>query len=413
MWGCIRPSCTVSSQMAESSLLKQEKKQHIPLSVPCIRGNEWLYLKDCLDSGWVSSAGTYVDKFEKEIARRVGIPHAVATCSGTAALHVALMISGIQPSDEVIVPTLTFIAPINSVRYVQANPIFMDCDTYLNIDPIKTKSFIEEKCSFDGRTLKNKKTGATIRAIIVVHILGNPVDIEPFVDLSKKYRLTLIEDAAEALGSFYTSNNLKGKYAGSIGTFGCFSFNGNKVVTSGGGGMITTDSGKSAEIAKYLTTQAKDDAELFLHHNVGYNYRLTNLEAAVGLAQLEQLDNFVQTKRSHFLNYKKMLANIDGISFLPEPSYGRSNYWLITVQVNEKKFGLSAAKLRNALRKSNIESRLMWTLNHEQKPYRKYESYQITRAYQVHSECLSLPSSVGLEEKQIKYICEAIKQVAK
>lgn len=395
------------------NLLNPKNIQTIPLSVPHVDGNEWTYVKDCLDSGWVSSAGHYVTKFEEAIARYTGTPHAVATSSGTAALHIALALSGVQTSDEVIVPTLTFIAPINAVRYLNANPIFMDCDLHLNIDPVKTADFLEKECFFNGVRLKNNKTGATIRGIILVHTLGNPVNIKPFLDLSKKYRLTLIEDAAESLGSFYSTDNLKGKQTGSVGHFGCFSFNGNKIITSGGGGMIAVQSKDIADEAKYLTTQAKDDAELFLHHHVGFNYRLTNLEAAVGLAQLEQLDNYLQMKRRNYALYKNLLDSIDGITLISEPDYAHSNQWLHTIKIDIKKFGCSATDLGQELHKSRIETRPLWFPNHLQRPYQNCQSYKIENAIKFHSQCLSLPSSVSLNENQIKYVCDVIKQAAK
>lgn len=397
----------------KQNLLNPETTHTIPLSVPRIEGNEWTYVKDCLDSGWVSSAGQYVTKFEEAIARYVGTPYAVATSSGTAALHVAVMMADVQAGDEVIVPTLTFIAPINVVRYANATPVFMDCDSFLNIDPVKTADFFEKKCSFDGARLKNSKSGALIKAIILVHVLGNPVNVQPFLELSKKYKLTLIEDAAESLGSFYSTGDLKGKQTGSVGHFGCFSFNGNKIITSGGGGMIALRAKDAANEAKYLTTQAKDDPELFLHHHVGFNYRLTNLEAAVGLAQLEQLNNHLQMKRRNFALYQNLLDGVHGLTLIPEPTYAQSNQWLHTVEIDEQKFGSSAADLGQKLHASGIDNRPLWFPNHLQQPYKNCQSYKIENATKFHSRCLSLPSSVNLSENQIKYVCNAIKRVAR
>ncbi|RZB29770.1 MAG: hypothetical protein SRB1_02050 [Desulfobacteraceae bacterium Eth-SRB1] len=289
---------------------KKEYSKVIPLSVPSIQGNEWKYIKECLNTEWVSSAGRYVELFEDKICEFTGAQHAVACVNGTAALQVALQIAGVRPGDEVIVPTLTFIAPINTVRYLNAMPVFMDADDYYNIDVGKVIKFLKEETevvnnkSMQGDKINeasitiNKKTGCRIAAIIPVHVFGNAVDLEKLMQVCKDQHIKIIEDATESLGTCYTQGGLKGKHAGTIGDIGCYSFNGNKIITTGGGGMIVTDNEEYAQKARYLTMQAKNDDIQYIHNEIGYNFRLTNIQAAMGVAQMEQLPEYLKTKKT-------------------------------------------------------------------------------------------------------------------
>ncbi|RME03545.1 MAG: aminotransferase DegT, partial [Deltaproteobacteria bacterium] len=253
----------------------------IPLSIPKLAGNEWRYVRECLDTNWVSSVGAFVERFEREVAARVGARYGVATASGTAAIHIALLVSGVGPGDEVLLPTLTFIAPANAIRYVGAVPLLLDVDPVTwQLDPEKTIDFLEKECRWQEGRLVNRTTGRRVRAIMPVHILGHPVDLDPILEVARKYELTVIEDATESLGARY-----KERHVGNLGDIGCFSFNGNKIITSGGGGMIVTNDETTARRARYLTTQAKDDPIEYVHGELGYNYRLTNLQAALGVAQ--------------------------------------------------------------------------------------------------------------------------------
>jgi len=296
----------------------------IPLSVPEIRGNEWKYTKECLDTNWVSSIGPFVDRFEQELAARVGTGYAVATVNGTAALHVALLVAGIGPDDEVLVSTLTFIASANAIRYVGAWPVFVDAEPdYWQMDPQKTTDFLEKGCRWNNGELRNRRTGRRVRAILPVHILGHPVDMDPILEVARKYGLAVIEDATESLGAKY-----KGRMGGHLGDAACFSFNGNKIITTGGGGMLVTDKEEWALKAKYLTTQAKDDPVEFRHDAVGYNYRLTNIQAAMGCAQFEVLDEYVNTKRRIAATYTEALRDVPGITPMREASWAFSIFRL-------------------------------------------------------------------------------------
>ena len=383
----------------------------IPLSVPHIKGNELKYVSECLATGWVSSAGSYVNRFEKDICDYTKAGYAIACVNGTSALHVALMLSGVEAGDEVLIPTLTFIAPVNVIHYIGAKPVFMDCDDYLNIDPEKLSDFIKNECTFSNNALKNKKSGAQVRAIVPVHIFGHPANLEPIMQLAEKYNLQVIEDATESLGSCYVDGAYKQKKTGTIGHIGCYSFNGNKIITTGGGGMIVTDDKVKAEKARYLTTQAKDNENLFIHDNIGYNYRLTNIQAAIGCAQLESLDEFIEIKRKNYLQYKELFKSISSVSLLNEPFYSKSNYWYYALLFNFAESKLTNLDICIQLREKGIESRLFWYLNHLQKPYRDCEAYKIEKAFKFYDRGLSIPCSVALSEEEITRVAEAIKDI--
>ena len=304
----------------------------IGLHEPLLAGNEWRYVKECLDSGWVSSAGEFVERFEKAVKDYTGASYAVACVNGSAALQVALRVAGVTADDEVIVPSLTFIAPVNAIHFNGANPVFMDVDEYYNIDVDKTAEFLKTHTVLREDGCWNRQSCRKIVAILPVHIFGNAVRLEPLLELCEKFHLTLIEDAAESLGTVYTEGPLKGRHTGTIGKLGCLSFNGNKIITAAGGGMILTDDQELAEKALYLTTQAKDDPVRYVHHELGYNFRLTNLQAALGMAQLEQLRAFLKYKRKIFNQYETTLNNIDGLTLASVPDYAENNHWLNLLQ---------------------------------------------------------------------------------
>ena len=272
--------------------------ENIPLSVPSNSGNEWEYVKECLDTNWVSSAGKYVELFEEKITEYTGSKFAVACVNGTSALQVSLRLAGVEPDDEVIVPTLTFIAPVNTIAYNGANPVFMDADEYYNIDSEKTIEFINEVTIFKDGFTYNKTSYKRISAIVPVHVWGNAVWLDELVDLCHYRNIAIVEDASESLGTVYTEGLFVCKHTGTIGKLGCISFNGNKIIPTGGGGMIVTNDADLAEKAKYLTRQAKDDRVRYIHIEIGYNLRLINIQAALGVAQMEQLTGFLERKAS-------------------------------------------------------------------------------------------------------------------
>jgi perosamine synthetase len=372
----------------------------IPLAVPNIAGNEWKYVKECLDTSWVSSVGSYVGRFESEIAGYVGVKHGIATSSGTAALHTALLVAGIGRGDEVLVSTLTFIAPANAVRYVGATPIFIDADPgYWQMDPERVLEFIESECSWDGTELRNKATGGRVCGILPVHILGHPVDMDSIVEIAARYGLIVIEDASESLGVRY-----KGRMTGSIGHIACFSFNGNKIITSGGGGMIVTNDDDWARRAKHLTTQAKADDQEYIHDEVGYNYRLTNIQAALGCAQMEQLSKFIAAKRDTAALYMARLRKCPGITCLSEASWASSTYWLFTIRLSNMDRRVVAENL--ALK--GIQTRPLWQPIHMSPCHQTTSRRSLPVSEALYRECISLPCSSGITHEQISIVADAL-----
>lgn len=360
----------------------------IPLSVPEIRGNEWKYIKECLDTNWVSSVGKYVDLFEQQFAEYLGCSRAVATVNGTSALHLALTTLGVGPGDEVIVSALTFIAPVNAIRYVGAIPVFADSepDTW-NMNPEKIEALITNKT----------------KAIIPVHIYGHPVDMQPIMDLAHKYDIFVIEDATEALGSEY-----RDKKVGTIGDIGCFSFNGNKIITTGGGGMLVTNQRAVADKAKFLCNQAKvtTSNKQFFHPEIGFNFRMTNLIAAMGVAQLEVLPEYIHIKRKNAAQYNQELCAIKGITIQQEKEWAYNCYWLYSIVLEQELAG-KQAYLIDYLEKKGIESRPFFTPVNQFPPYKEYRGEPII-AESLAGRGINLPSSVSLQEKEISYVCSAI-----
>jgi aminotransferase in exopolysaccharide biosynthesis len=381
----------------------------IPLSVPSLKGNEWNYVKECLDTGWVSTAGSYVERFEEEFSAFVGSPHAVACVNGTAALQVALRVVGVLPGDEVIVPTLTFIAPVNAVNYLGAKPVFMDCDDFYNIDVEKTIDFLRDETEIQRGITYNKRTGRRIAAIIPVHVFGNAVRMHELADVCRDRNISIIEDATESLGTRYLNPELLDRHTGTIGDMGCFSFNGNKIITTGGGGMIVTNVSEYAEKAKYLTTQAKDDEVRYVHNEVGYNFRLTNIQAAIGVAQLELLPGFLESKRENFARYKDEIGQINGLLLADAPSYARNNYWMYALQIDRNVYGKDREELMKYLASEGVQTRPVWHLNHLQAPYSDCQHYCIEKACQMLEITLNIPCSTGLTESEVTFVTERLR----
>jgi len=380
----------------------------IPLSIPSLNGNEWKYIKECLDTEWVSTAGKYVELFEEKVQDYTGSKYAISCVNGTSALQVGLRLVGVEAGDEVIVPTLTFIAPINAVKYNGASPIFMDADSFYNMDAEKTIQFIKEKTIFKNGFSYNKSTQARISAIIPVHVWGNAAWLDELIPLCKELNIAVVEDASESLGSFYNDGINSGKHTGAVGKIGCLSFNGNKIITSGGGGMILTNDLGLAEKAKYLTTQAKNDPVRYIHDEVGYNFRLTNIQAALGVAQLEQLPNILARKQKIHKRYSDELEIIEGLSMADGPKYARNNYWLNLLQIESEIFGETPEQLMNRFKKYKIQTRPVWVLNHLQKPYQNCQDYKIEKAEELANKSLCLPSSYNLKNESIESIINFI-----
>lgn len=364
----------------------------IPLCVPEIRGNEWKYIKECLDTNWVSSVGSYVNKFELEFQKYINAKKAVVTMNGTSALHLALLILGIGEGDEVIVPSLTFIASVNVIRYVGAEPVFVDVcrDTYC-MDISKVEELITEKT----------------KAIIPVHLYGHPVDMDPLMELAKKYNLYVIEDATEGLGALY-----KDKPVGTIGHIGCFSFNGNKLITTGAGGMLVTNDEELGEKAKFLSTQAKvvNENKAVYHDEIGYNFRMPNILAAMGCAQLENIEEYIQAKRKNANHYNELLKDVEGITLPVEKEWARNVYWLYSIIV-EDEYGINRDTLIKRLYNAGIESRPFFMPIHKMKPYRNYKHGDMCITEELAEKGLNLPSSVGLKRDEIIKVCQTIKNL--
>ncbi len=380
----------------------------IPLCVPDISGNEWLYVKECLDTAWVSSVGAYVDRFEMQLAMKVNASHAVATVNGTSALHTALLVAGVQPDDEVLVSTLSFIAPANAIRYAGAWPVFIDAEEHCwQMDPQCVKDFLEEQCDVVDGILRNRNTRRRVSAIVPVHILGHPVDLAPILELARRFDLKVVEDATEGLGGSYAGQSL-----GTIGDIGCFSFNGNKMITTGGGGMLVTNNERWADQARYLTTQAKDDPVEYVHGEIGYNYRLTNIQAAMGCAQLENLDRYLMCKQTIAEQYAASLASVPGVSAMPTPACGRSAWWLYSIRIDAADFGMNRKELMRRLADEKIQVRPLWQPLHLSPAHAGSQFVGSGIAERLNSSVLSLPCSVGLKQDELQRVVAAIKHSA-
>lgn len=364
----------------------------ISLHEPCFSGNEWNYVKECLDTGWVSSVGKYVDQFEKQLAEFTGAKYVVAVVNGTAALQIALKLVGVQAGDEVLVPALTFIATANAVIYCNAVPHFIDSEEKtLGLDPGKLEGYLNEIAVINKDGCFNNKTGRRIKAVIPMHTFGHPVDLDPLIESCQRYKLELIEDAAESLGSYY-----KGCHTGNYGKLAAFSFNGNKTITTGGGGALVTNDEALAKLAKHLTTTAKLPHQwAFNHDQVGYNYRLPNINAALGCAQMEQLPGFLEKKRALAERYRLRFCGLKGIKFFTEPTFAKSNYWLNVLLLEEENTNQRDILLKLTNDKG-IMTRPAWTLMHKLPIYECCPKMDLSGAESIEARLINIPSSVFL-----------------
>lgn len=383
----------------------------IPLSIPNFEGNEQKYVDEAIAQGWVSTGGAYITRLEEQAAAYLKVEKTAACQSGTAGLHLALLECDVMPGDMVIVPTLTFIAAVNPVRYQFAEPVFMDCDDSLCMDPVKLRRFCEQECHLEGGYLIHNADKKRVKAIVVVHIFGNLADMEAIMDVAEKFHLYVVEDATEALGTCYTSGRYVGKMAGTIGDFGAYSFNGNKIITTGGGGMVTAREAKRVEHMQYLSTQAKDDPHYYIHNEIGYNYRMTNVQAALGVAQMEELPDFIERKHKNLELYRKLLQgfSLGNILEFREGTY--SNQWFYSLEIKMDKLKGTLRDVIEALQERGVQSRAIWGLIHEQLPYKDYIAYEMERA-PYYSKCiLNFPCSTQITEEEIRYVAEQMKQV--
>lgn len=381
-------------------------EKFIPLSVPNLKGNELKYVADAIESEWVSTAGPYVSKFEEKVAEYVHASGAVSCQNGTSGLHVALLLSGVTRDDAVLVPTLTFIAAVNPVKYIGAEPIFMDCDDSLCMDPIKVERFCREECEFMDGKLIEKASGRHIKALLVVHVFGNMADMEALMEIAGKYNLKVIEDATEAIGTYYTEGVYAGRYAGTIGDMGVYSFNGNKIITTGGGGMIVSDNEAYLKEAKHLTTQAKSDELYFMHDEIGFNYRMTNLQAALGLAQLEQLEDFIKIKADRYMQYKAAFDNVEGLELQDVRPGIRSNRWFYALMC--KDYVMNRDEMIKYLSENMVQSRPVWGLISDQLPYQGCRTYMIEKARYYWQYIVNIPCSTNLTEEDAERVIRLI-----
>jgi perosamine synthetase len=379
----------------------------IPLSLPLLEGNEWKYVKDCLDTGWISSAGSYVDQFEQMVAEYTGAKYGVACMNGTVGLHIAQLICGVTANDHVIVPNITFIATLNAIKYTGASPILIDVnpkDYQMDLDLLerflneKTYTF-EDEFGVHTHLLSTKKR---IKAIMPVHVLGNIGNIDKLKSICDKFHLEIIEDSTEALGSTY-----KKQHAGTFGKIGVFSFNGNKIISTGGGGVIITNDKELAQKAKHLTTQAKISAMEYIHDEVGYNYRLVNVLAAIGVAQMEQFPGFLKRKQNMDSFYRKELNGVGDIVFQNVSNDVQANCWLFTFKTNKMR------ELLTYLNDNGVQSRPFWMPMNQLDMFKNDIFVSNSNSNKIYEQCISIPSSAGITESELKEVVAKIKQFYK
>jgi perosamine synthetase len=377
----------------------------IPLCASHIDGNDVAYVTECIRSGWVSTAGPSVARFEAQLAAYVGTRFAVATNSGTAALHIALLVSGVEPDDEVLVSDMTFIAPVNTIRYARAWPVLIDAEPdYWQMDVRRLQAFLERECTTGGGRVVNRRSGRRVRALMPVHLLGHPCDLDALRETAGRYGLALIEDSTESLGALY-----KGRKIGA-GGLSCLSFNGNKLITTGAGGAIVTDDAELAARAQYLVTQAKDDPLEYVHHAIGFNYRMPSLSAALGCAQLERIDEHLAAKRRIARRYVDGLGAMPGITLMPSAPWAEPAWWLYTVRIDPKAFRRSGRELMRLLAKEGISTRPIFQPMHLSRAHAGAQAIGGEVATAIVADALSLPSSVGLSEADQERVIATIKE---
>lgn len=363
------------------------RKDFVPLHEPTFQGEELTYVSDCITTGWVSSVGQYVNQFEEKLAEYTGVRYAISVVNGTAALQVALKAAGVKENDEVFIPSLTFIATANATSYLGAVPHFVDVsETTLGLDPSKLEQYIQNVARVENGVLINKGTGRIIRAVVPMHTFGHSIEIDELIKVCNQYNLVLIEDAAESLGSYY-----KGRHTGSFGKASALSFNGNKIITTGGGGAILTNDEEVAKYAKHITTTAKVPHRWeYIHDEIGFNYRMPNLNAALGCAQLERLSLFVEQKRALTKQYEQLVERLQGVSIFKEPLHSTSNYWLQTLMLDDT---LKRDEVLNYLNENGVMSRPIWTPLHQLDIYCKCPKMNLSVTEKLMNKVVNIPST--------------------
>lgn len=373
---------------------------YIPLSVPHLVGNEKKYVNECIDSNWISAGGEFTRRFEDEFAKYTGAEFAVAVSSGTAALHLALIAAGVKRGEGVFAPTITFIAPINAISYVGAQPVFVDVDSdSLGISPESVQQFIDKYCYFKDGVLINRFSNEKISAILAVHIYGHSARIDELREISDKYNLALIEDASESIGTRY-----KDKHVGTFGDFGCFSFSGNKLLATGNGGIFLTNNEAIADRVRHLRQQATTDTHYFYHDEVGYNYRMSNIAAAIGLAQMEYLPQTITSKRKIHLIYERAFEEVEGIKLFTELDWCRSNYWMAILQVPSERRDEFIEYMSNHL----IESRPIWELNNRHPMYSACPCANIDNSIDLHESVVAIPCNQAMTEEDAQHVVDTV-----
>ncbi len=386
------------------------ERAYIPLSIPNFEGNEKKYVDEAIEQGWVSTGGAFITRLERSLADFMGIPNVAAVQSGTSALHLSLIEAGVKPGDVVLVSPVTFIAAVNPVRYQFATPVFIDCDDSFCMDPEKLANFCSTECAYSAEDGGLMYKGKRVKAVIVVHVFGNIADMERIMAIAEKYGLTVIEDATEALGTKYTQGRYAGKYAGTIGHFGAFSFNGNKIVTTGGGGAVTASRAEVVDHLRFLSTQAKTDPHYYIHDEIGYNYRMTNLQAALGVAQMEELPDFISRKTRNYRQYCDEFAGFDLGYMMPFRDGTASNHWFYSLCINRDRVKFTEMrKIITALDAKKIQTRPIWGLINEQKPYKTADTYKLEKAPYYAERILNLPSSTQITSEEISYVVKEVK----
>ena len=381
----------------------------IPLSIPNFQGNERKYVDDAIDQGWVSTGGAYITELEKRLAEFLHVENVSACQSGTSALHLSLYEIGVEPGDAVFCTPLTFIAAVNPIKYQFAEPLFIDVDDSLCMDPVKLREFCETECELrDGNLYYGSHH---VKALIVVHVFGNMADMEAIMDIAKQYNFKVIEDATEALGTKYSSGKYAGKYAGTIGDFGAYSFNGNKIITTGGGGAVTAKDPKVVDHLRYLSTQAKDDPHYYIHNEIGFNYRMTNIQAALGVAQLEELPDFIDIKKKNYEIYKEEFSDFKYGKLLGFREGTDSNKWFYSLEIDRNLIKASMREIITALEKEGVQTRAIWGLIHEQIPYKNAVTYGLEKAPYYAACILNFPSTTQITEEEMAYVVEQIEDV--